>query len=272
MRPPYLSPSGWSTWEQCRRQWAFRYVEGHSPPDGSVSTVTGLVVHTVLDLWESHAPSDQTEVLWETLMGWSMEAHSQDLVDAGADPVQVASWSASSLAAYREDPFKGGEVLHAELRHKLVVAGVPVFLIIDRVDRLADGTGMVIDYKTGAKAKVNEGYRRQMVLSALAAEDATGMGVTRAQLWFLRAGVVRAVPVDDKARAEVEVDLARTWRRITEACLEEDFPPAPSPLCAWCAFEHLCPEGGRVARSWRAKNPGRAPATKGSGLQDRPHV
>lgn len=112
------------------------------------------------------------------------------------------------------------------------------------------GETMIPTHNCGKNVKVHP-YQRQMVLSAMAAEEITGLECTRAELRFVRMGETKVIKVGWKAREGVEEDLQRAWRVITAACLEDEFPTITSPLCCWCAYVGICPQGLAVAQRRR---------------------
>lgn len=257
-RPPFLSPSAWSTWEQCQQRWRFRYIL-KQPDPGSVHTVSGNIVHLALDLLMSHEPEDRTATLRRLCFETAFEQMEPEIVKVGAPIDVVRRWvqdSADTFATTEPGTPSSARVLHTERRHRMEVADVPVLLIIDRIDLVPHKmkpTALPIDYKSGAKAKTSIGYTRQMVLSSMAAEQITGLPAPVAELRYVRVGEVRTVRTGKAAQETVAEDLRRAWRQITSACLEDDFTVNPSPLCAWCPYESQCPQGQRAARQYRER-------------------
>ena len=54
------------------------------------------------------------------------------------------------------------EVAACEEQHRIVVEGVPIGIVVDRIDRLADGRYAIIDYKTGRKDR-SAGWTRERI-------------------------------------------------------------------------------------------------------------
>ena len=44
-------------------------------------------------------------------------------------------------------------------------------------------------------------------------------------------------------RLPKEAELQEICTRIAKAWDDDDFPPTPNPLCGWCDFREMCPEG-----------------------------
>lgn len=258
-RPPYTSPTAWGLWEQCPRRWAKRYVEGQRDR-GSVHTVHGKFVHQTLDHFMAQPAADRTGPVKSVLFELTEQDFTAEMAELEADPTQVRQWATQCMAGVSacepSVPMKA-DVLATEQDVTLDVGGVPVKLVVDRIDRrvvkrsgTAAEVAVAIDYKAGAKVKVTETYRRQMVLSSIAAEQITALPAPKAELWFVRVGETREVLTGAQARLTLTEDLQRAWRAQAAAVVDDDFPPRTSPLCAWCPFTDQCPEGARAARDY----------------------
>lgn len=133
----------------------------------------------------------------------------------------------------------------------------------DRVDRRADGTLVVFDYKTGSPAgfeglsaddPVAAGDRLQLPVYALAARAGYGGGAdvpVEAYYWFVGRGENRLVgyPVDERVLAEFGVVLQRIVDGIEAGC----FPAHPEPP-GWRPFvacPYCDPDGLGTADRWR---------------------
>lgn len=258
MRPPWLSPSAWGTWEKCPQRWRRRYVDG-APDPGSIHTVAGRISHFALDLLMSHPPEDRTNTMRRLCFDTAFEAMAHEIDEVGADRDEVRRWvNEASDTFHVTEPGvpSSARVLHTEREHRMTVNDVPVLLIVDRIDLVPtrlEPEALPIDYKAGAKVRTDITYTRQMVLSAMAAEEITGLAAPRAELRYVRVGEVRSVRTGKAAQATVAEDLRRAWLQITSACLEDDFPTNPGPLCNWCPYEQDCPDGRRAARQYRER-------------------
>ncbi len=126
------------------------------------------------------------------------------------------------------------------------LAGVPFRGIVDRLEREGDGL-VVTDYKSGKAPSPR--FRRprldQVLLYAAAVEADTGEMPVRARLLYLGQ---RPVGID-VTRKEIDVvteKLAATWASINTACETDEFEPRTGPLCGWCPYVDLCPEGTKA--------------------------
>jgi DNA helicase-2/ATP-dependent DNA helicase PcrA len=158
------------------------------------------------------------------------------------------------LAGTRSAP--APEVLHTEEWFDVQIAGTKVAGRIDRIDRAADDSVHIVDYKTG-KARSQEDADESLQLSIYA--------MAASQKWGYRADALvfhnleGNVPVFSR-RTEFQLERAR--ERVTAVArgiAAGDFEPEPGFHCNFCAFRGLCP-----AQEKRVPNPA-VPATKPGG-------
>ncbi|HEY0627020.1 MAG TPA: double-strand break repair protein AddB [Allosphingosinicella sp.] len=131
----------------------------------------GSAVHEVLEGWLKEDDCDPAKLRprAEALLAGST-AH--PLMRALWQPrlLEAIDWVAAEVARDREE---GRRPLAAEAEGKIDIAGVTLRGVADRIDRAADGSLVILDYKTGtppgAKA-VAEGYSMQLGLLGLIAE------------------------------------------------------------------------------------------------------
>jgi ATP-dependent helicase/nuclease subunit B len=124
------------------------------------------------------------------------------LAETAAHPVLRALWAPRLLeaidwvaSAVAEDQAAGRRPILAERKGVIEVAGISLEGTVDRIDRLADGSLAIVDWKTGkppSKRAVAEGYSMQLGLLGLIAErggfeDANGTPTTF-EYWSLAAG------------------------------------------------------------------------------------
>ncbi|HWI85109.1 MAG TPA: double-strand break repair protein AddB [Sphingomonas sp.] len=138
----------------------------------------GSAVHAVFEAWikQDDCDPDRLRPRAETL-----------LREASAHPVVRALWAPRLLEAIdwvaaevRDGLAAGRQPISAERRGVIDVAGIQLEGTVDRIDRLADGTLAIVDWKTGkppSKRAVAEGYSMQLGLLGLIAERGGFEGV-----------------------------------------------------------------------------------------------
>ena len=246
--PPRLSPSGAGTFVQCPRRWRFRYIDRLADPP-SEDALAGSFAHRVLELLMQREPSQRTIAHAKAIARacWPETEAADDYQALGHDEKQSRlfrwkAWTAIEGLWHLEDPATV-DVRATEQDVEAELAGVPFRGIVDRIDQEGDGI-VVTDYKSG-KAPSHR-YRRsrldQVLLYAAAVEASTGEMPVRAQLLYLGQRTV-SIGVNAEEIDAVASKLAGTWSEIKTACSEDSFEPRPGPLCGWCPYVSMCPQG-----------------------------
>jgi ATP-dependent helicase/nuclease subunit B len=188
----------------------------------------GIVAHTVLERW--HRERGDLEAI----------AH-EELREMNAHPLMRALWEPRLLAALAwigktvEAQVADGRMVAAvEAKGEMTVGGVTITGRADRIDRLADGSLAVVDYKTGAPpsaAMVEQGFALQLGLVGLMAQRGGIAGLAGAprafEYWSLgksdksetQFGYVKSPVRTERMRTGVPLDdyLSETERYLTEA-------------------------------------------------------
>jgi len=148
------------------------------------------------------------------------------------------------LAGMRSAP--PPEVLHTEEWFDVQIAGTKVAGRIDRVDRMADGSVAIVDYKTGkARSQEDADESLQLSIYAMAAQEKWGYRVGELAFHNLEGNVA----VSSK-RAEFQLEEARERvQAVARGISAGNFEPKVDFHCNFCAFRGLCP-----AREKRAPN------------------
>ena len=140
------------------------------------------------------------------------------------------------LAGTRSAP--APEVLHTEQWFDVPIAGTKVAGRIDRMDRAADGSVNIVDYKTGkARSQEDADESLQLSIYAMAAQQKWGYRVGALVFHNLEGNV----PVVSR-RTEFQLEEARERvRTVTSGIAAGNFKPKPDFYCNFCAFRGLCP-------------------------------
>jgi RecB family exonuclease len=118
---------------------------------------------------------------------------------------------------------------------------------IDRIDRLADGRLVVLDYKTGKPPWKDKGSpeslaRDDLQLAAyavLVTKKFRGK-VARCEYLFLDHELTLGYEPTDDLLAAKEAEILALCRTILG---DEKFEPTPNNLCPWCEYKTICPKG-----------------------------
>jgi ATP-dependent helicase/nuclease subunit B len=139
----------------------------------------GSAVHAILEAWMKQDDCDPAHLRprAEALLA---QTSAHPLLRALWQPrlLEAIDWIAEEVARHRE---QGRLPLVAEARGACSVAAIELYGIADRIDRCADGTLAIVDYKTGrapSTRAVAEGFAMQLGLLGLIAERGGFEGVS----------------------------------------------------------------------------------------------
>ncbi|MFJ5445498.1 PD-(D/E)XK nuclease family protein [Methylobacillus methanolivorans] len=237
--------------------WAYYQYRLHAralrtPVNGLDAAERGTLVHLVLEhFWQGRGLQDLLEMDEVQLEQALAEAVQVSLTEYIASCDETLSDAFSELETMRltrllkgwlalektrDQPFT---VLASEQQQKIMIEGVEITLIIDRIDQLADGRRIVIDYKTGrkpdtknwAQSRITEPQLPVYAAFVLATQDPADESAEVAAIAFAMVkleehafaglasdGVLPAMPVlDDKKTRDVfpEGDFP-DWHSVLE--------------------------------------------------------
>ena len=246
--PPRLSPSGAGTFNQCPRRWKFRYIDRLEDPPGE-DALAGSFAHRVLELLMQRRPAQRTvdEARLIARTEWPETEAMSDYQALGHNEEESRlfrwkAWAAIEGLWRLEDP-AAVDVRATEQDVEAELAGVPFRGIVDRLEEEGDGM-IVTDYKSGKAPSPR--FRRsrldQVLLYAAAVEASTGEMPVRARLLYLGQRTV-GMDVNRREIEAVTEKLAGTWADIHTACADDEFEPRTGPLCGWCPYVSMCPQG-----------------------------
>jgi putative RecB family exonuclease len=250
--PASLSPSRLQDFQSCPRKYQHSAVDRIAQP-ASYATLKGIFFHAVLERLFDLPPEERTiEAARGFVDGAAADTLTPErLAEAGCDDDRVATMHREIdqiLTTYfsMEDP-RTVDAVGVEMKIGEQIDGTPVYGILDRLDRLADGTLTIVDYKTGSVP--NRDYDSQTFanaeLYAALCEAGLGERPTQIRLLYVAKGqeLLRTVtePVVNARR-----DAAgRAWTRINRYYQEGEFPAKPSrSACRFCAYKDRCRSAG----------------------------
>ena len=250
------SHSSLESFERCPRQFWYRYIgRPKVAEEKTIEAFLGTCVHTTLELLYAlllrgraltEADTiERFEAEWAKGFSAAIVIVSEELT---AEDYKRAGRAA--LAAYyrRHAPFTGSATLRLEARVALNLDAAGTHRMqgyVDRIARRDDGTYEIHDYKTSSHlpTQAEADADRQLALYQIGLE-AMWMDVEAVDLiWhYLRFDTDL---VSHRTREQL--------REVRQACIaaiddiesrgkeEAGFPTHPSNLCAWCAYNAICP-------------------------------
>ncbi len=139
------------------------------------------------------------------------------------------------LFDYLENPPQ--EILFLEKRFSFRLGQDIIKGAIDRVDRLADGSLEIIDYKTGkTKEKLSFKDKRQLILYQLFLEEFLGEKVGQLSFYYLETSNKVSFVASAKDISKLRLELANEIAAIKK----HNFNPNPSVMCQYCDFKNIC--------------------------------
>ncbi len=253
------SHSGLSSFENCPRQYYYRYVEKVPVTTESVEAFLGKVVHEVLERLYTFVGDGRVPRLEQVLHRfecWWRERLDPARVRIVRDGVPYDFYRETGLRCLtryyrRQYPFDGEETLGLEqmLHFPLDADGrYRMRGVVDRIARGRDGALEVHDYKTGKRVPTQEQIDtdRQLALYQLGVARRYGAEAPVRLVWhYLASDVVR---VSSRTPEQLDALCTDTMRLIDRVESEAEFAPKPSALCGWCEYREICPAvGGRAA-------------------------
>jgi putative RecB family exonuclease len=263
--PRRLSPSSANVFRSCPKRFYLEKVAGYRGP-GSVATVTGTLVHRILEsLWQLPV-EDRTLDMARTVL-CEVWPGVRDLPETVASLADDRSYrgDAAILAKARdllecyftledvtgestiEIPFEGpvsGQELHVQAR----IGDAEFHGFIDRVQTITLPDGrlhrLVVDYKTGKlprKADYLDDYWFQQLTYAVLLRAQIGVTVAELRLVFLT-GRVFTRTVTDADLDVHEAEMSEVWDGVQACNRDARWPGEPTILCGWCPFKSFCLE------------------------------
>ncbi len=251
--PKRFSFSQLEAYDRC--PWLYKYVyllKIPLPP--RAAAVFGRTMHNVLREWLSVAvmTGGQTDLFGQTAdhqakalsldrLKKIYEAAWQDYGFANRDEAEkYRQLGAAALQRVQAQLTAAAwpEILWLEKKLYPKLGGELLDCTLDRVDKLADGTVAIIDYKTGEpKTKLSFEDKRQLLFYQVALEQLTDWPVGRLTYYYLKTG--ESVSFTAKAQ---ELDRIKLWITQTIAAIKRlNFAATPEAhICRYCDINQLC--------------------------------
>jgi putative RecB family exonuclease len=216
----------------------------------TIHQARGTTAHLALQRLYELAPAERTpEMLFELFRSaWTELRHTEEFLELFDSVEAERAWGVQSLGLLAnyfalEDPASVIPLdreldLVEELDNGMVIRG-----ILDRIDRLSDGSLVITDYKTGKAPPEPYALPAFFALKiyALLIRRRLGETPTENRLLYLGGPTLYRIPVDDSQLDAMERQLRALWKAIDRAMAMDQFPPRPSRLCDFCSFRDRCP-------------------------------
>ncbi|MDZ4243838.1 MAG: PD-(D/E)XK nuclease family protein, partial [Candidatus Doudnabacteria bacterium] len=232
--PKNFSFSQISAFKKCPLEYKYRYVLG-LPTPGTASASFGQSIHSTFEKFVRYIKQQQNST---DLFGGGQAALPKfELLERFYEQSWIDDWypSKTNKQEYWE---KGRSILKFFYEEATVRPPKPKYVEewfrmrlgksifigkIDRAEETPEGL-VIIDYKTGARRKIDKVEKEQLLIYQWAAEDFFKEQVTDLQYWFLENGLEKVSFVGEKKDVEnLKADLLETIEAIIKACAEDGF-------------------------------------------------
>lgn len=245
----YLSASRLKTWQTCRLQFFFKYVE-RLPTATSPALFVGQIVHKVLQQWNLRrwrGEAADVEALWPVFSDHWL----QDQPEAGIkwngkeDEQKEKAWN--MLEHYLEQTpiplAEKPEAVEVVVERDFVAAGLPPLKGV--IDLVRQG-GRIVDFKTTARTpdvqQVSHLNEVQLSCYAVLYREATGHPESSLELHHLvktkqpKLVVTPLSPMSPEQGRRL-MTMMQSYVQGVEA---EDYVPSPGLHCGYCDFFDSC--------------------------------
>ncbi|MHB1209925.1 MAG: RecB family exonuclease [Acidimicrobiales bacterium] len=250
--PKSLSPSRLADFQACPRRYQHASIE-RIPQPATYATAKGRFVHFVFENLFLLPAQERTIEKTREFVAPAIDAILDEQVrsDLSLDEAMLEKMLSEThgiIDAYfaMEDP-RAIASEGVELRLGVTVNDTPLFGILDRLDRDADGNLVIVDYKTGALP--NRNFDSQTFanaeLYALLCQAKLGETPSKIRLLYVSHGESVERNVTDVVIQARSSAASNAWKKIQRYYDDGDFPATPSTnSCRFCAFKDVCRKNG----------------------------
>ena len=272
------SHSRLSSFENCRKQFEFRYILKIPQETEGVEAFVGKRVHEVLERLYQFTDGGRIPGLEKVVKRYYAlwDEHYDDkrvrIVREGTPLSFYKELGERCLRHYYRAhyPFDADETLGLEERvvFELDDAGeYQMQGIIDRIVRCADGAIEIHDYKTGARvpSQAIADKDRQLALYQIGLTKEYGDEQPFRLVWhYVAKGQKR---VSERSPEQLSALREETIARIDQIESASEFPAKKNSLCNWCEYKAYCPAFGNSLPTQGLSAEG-SPAAKESATTD----
>jgi putative RecB family exonuclease len=249
---PVYSHSRLSSFENCPKQFHFRYVLKIPSEIESIEAFLGKRVHEVLERLYVFVRDGRIPPLEKVLRRF--QANWEEQFDGTRVQIARGENDAETYRTIgerclrnhyrRHYPFDADETLGLEERVTFSLDGPGTYRmqgVIDRIVRARDGAVEIHDFKTGARVPTQRRLDedRQLALYQLGLRRRFGDDTPMRLVWhFLQSGQTLT---SSRTPDQLDALRERTIGLIERIEAEERFEPRTGPLCGWCEYRERCP-------------------------------
>lgn len=235
MRTSY---SALNTFKNCRLKYKFQEIDKIKTPK-SKEAVFGTIVHSALKFLHTPRPIPPTI---EDVLEYYNNLWNSEVYEDKQEEMAVLSNGVRILEDYytKNNP-KNFNIIDLETRFNLDIENITLAGIIDRIDKLNDGSFEIIDYKTSKKLpsqqEVDDDFQLSIYNMAITNRWPKLDQPIKLSLYFLKHGLKLSsfrTPEQIAQTKQIVLDIIKEIEK-------GDFTPMPNALCDWCGYQEHCP-------------------------------
>lgn len=253
-----FSPSALDIYVGCGKCFFYKYILGLSVPDDDdpfeiiSARAEGTLAHSLMELLADDPEMSLEQFLYKASEYFDryIDEHAP-LISKSVDDKKTQFLEMMEIA-YTTNP-KREVVLKEEDIHAEHEVGIKLHGFPDRVERLEDGTCLIVDYKTGNKVKhiPNDPHTCLQVLVYAYLMEKEGYKVSGCEYRYIRLGQTVTCAWDEESKSGLSQILAEFfhdmrfgefYRNKTDAEIED--PDAIDP-CKFCKYVPICDKEAR---------------------------
>lgn len=246
-----ISFSSLEVFQQCPQKYKFSEIDRIRVPK-SPEAVFGSAVHNALKYFHSSSPGLPTI---EELINYFKIIWPKADVVPWKTPEEEKIWFDQGVALlekyYAQNAPREFNIVDLETRFEAPLLddkgeNHTLTGIIDRIDKLEDGSWEIIDYKTTkripAQREVDSSLQLSIYLLGVTARW-PNLKIPRIKLslYFLKHGEKLTAAADENRLEVTKRKVLEMLADIQARQVKNDFPPIPSALCDWCGYQKICP-------------------------------
>jgi len=240
------SPFSLNMFQLCPRQYKFQYIDhlGGIYRKSRPYFTMGDHVHATLKDFLSVVPvSERNLTRLEDLLREKWRRYRKGFNDRedekrwGQKALNQLRWFAKNQDL-SVTPFMVEDYHSVEVTSNIILKGK-----IDRVDKEADDSLHIIDYKTGKMpAEINQ---LQLHIYALILSKKQDLPPKKASYLYMEAGTLQTIEL---TAADLAQATSYVIDMVDKICIEKEYPATPNIYCWNCDFLEICPSKEEAAK------------------------
>ena len=246
-----ISYSSLENFKQCPLKYKYSQIDKIKEPK-SKEAIFGTYIHKILKWFYQKDPNFPTlDALLKYYRDyWPRKTEGFEWKDMGEEKSYFKEGLRMLEEFYNKNIPHKTSILDLETRFEVVIDENPdkpngkhiLTGIIDRIDKLPDGTIEIVDYKTGKRMPSQNALNKnnQLSLYAIGLKSRwprTKMEDLNLSLYFLKFGEKLNTKRTEEDLEEAKDKVIDLIHKIKKS----NFEPRSSFLCGWCGYRNICP-------------------------------